>query len=318
MSRDHRRVSRLKFTSERAMLITPTRYWPNSALSLEPRLNARWMATMAFVGRVISLPPPPLSTFRQPIPRGSDLAFTPPRAHPPALATIIESILPSPLNKLYLTKGLQHTDGLVQHMTALTIARSLQKLGAVQQVFLDIEAELDAEPSGSAENPWARRRRELEMECRKRVPEVLSVIGFAQKSATLSKVDDEADPSVIARSAMLTESALRLLELYHKTLPSIAGESRFDVGKLLVSASSSRAERRERRGAREGSVISDSGSVGSVGTVGTAGMGGGFGQARGDVQGFEAMSQVHVLRLLGEAKGFNWTHRAGQSPYSIG
>ena len=294
-----------------------SRYWPYSNLSLDPCLNVRWMATMAFVGRIISLPPPSMSTFYQATPRGSDVEYMPPRVFPPSLAVIIESILPSPLTKQYLSKGLQHPDGLVQYTTALTLARALHKLDTVQRVFLEIEAEIRAEPGSSAENPWARRRRELEMECRKRVPEVYVVIGFAQKSATLARIDpdsgEEPNPALLAKSTMLAESALRLFGLYHHTLPSIAQEAKFDVGKLLVSSSSAKAERRERREARAGSVISDSGSVGSVGTVGTAGMGGGFGHARGDVAGFEALSQIHVLTLLSEVGDFNWSSKAGTS-----
>lgn len=272
---------------------------------------------MAYVGRIISLPHPPLSTFRQSIPRGSDKETMPFRVHPPSVASIVESILPSPLTKQHLSKGLQYPDGLVQHMTALTLARALQKLEAVQKVLSEIEAELRTEPSTSAESPWARCQRELEMECRKRVPEVFVVIAFAQKSATLARSNpdsgDEPDPALVAKSTMLAESALRLLGLYHHTLPSIAQEAKFDVGKLLVSSSSVKAERREKREGRAGSVISDSGSVGSVGTVGTAGLGGGFGHARGDVEGFEALSQVHVLRLLGEVRNWNWSNKAGTS-----
>ncbi|ORY24442.1 ribosome 60S biogenesis N-terminal-domain-containing protein, partial [Naematelia encephala] len=273
-------------------------YWAHSALSLEPRLAARWIATMSYIGRIISLPPPPHSTFRQPVPRGANISAEdmPPRSEPPSVATMIEAILPAPFTKAHITKGLSHPDLLVQHMTAVTLARGLQKLGVVQDALLRIERELEAEP-GPSSNVWARRRRELEMEARKRVPEVLVIIGFAQRSATIARTlpdtDDEPDPAVLARSQMLTESALRLFGLYHQNLPSIANEARFDVGKLLVSASSARAERRERREAREGSVISDSGSVGSIGTVGTAGMGGGFGHARGEVHGFEALAQVH-------------------------
>ena len=292
------------------------RYWPHSGLVVEPRLDARWLATMAYIGRIISLPPPPSATFRLPIPRGSDVETTPPRAYPPPVATIIESIMPSPLTKQHLMKGLLHSDGLIQHMTALTLARALHKLGTIQKVFIGIEKELEGEVSNSAENPWARRRRELEVECRKRVPEIISLIAFAQKAATLAhthaEAEDNPDPALMVKSTMLTECALRLFRLYHQNLPSIANEAKFDIGKLLVSASSARAEKRERREARAGSIISDSGSVGSVGSVGTVGMGGGFGQARGDVAGFEALSQVQVLRLLGEVRDWNWSNKAGK------
>lgn len=255
-----------------------------------------------------------MSSFHEPAPRGSDITDMPPRSHPPSVAVMIESIFPAPLGKVHLSKGLQHADHLVQHVTALALARGLQKLDTVQGIMRTIEREIDSEP-GTSENPWAKRQMELELECRRRVPEVLVVIAFAQKSATLAKVideNDEPDSKLVAKSAMLTEVALRLFGLYHKTLPTLSREAKFDVGKLLVSASSAKAERRERREGREGSVISDTGSVGSIGTLGTVGMGGGFGQGRGDVDGFEAISQVHVLSLLTEVKDFQWTNKAGE------
>jgi len=263
-----------------------------------------------------------MSTFYEPLPKGTkglDYTAMPPRSHPPTVAAMIESILPAPLTKAHLSKGLLHADHLVQHVTALALARGLQKLDQVHAIFRKIEEEIDQEPGTSNENPWMKRRLELEMECRRRVPEVHVVIAFAQKSATLARVpadsDDEPEPRLVAQSAMLTEVALRLFGLYHKTLPSISREAKFDIGKLLVSASSAKAERREKREAREGSVISDSGSVGSVGTLGTVGMGGGFGQGRGDVDGFEAMSQVHVLSLLTEVKDWQWTNKACELTY---
>ena len=236
------------------------------------------------------------------------------RSHPPPLANIIESILPAPLTKTHLSKGLLHPEGLVQHLTSLTLARAFQKLDAVQELLHRLEVESQSE-AGSSDNPWSRIHLHLEMECRKRVPDISVVVAFAQKSATLARPadpEDEPDEALVARSNMLTESALRLFGLYHKTLPSIANDAKFDVGKLLVSSSSVKEERRAKKEARAGSVISDAGSAMSVGTLGTAGMGGGFGQSRGDVQGFEAMCQVHVLSLLTAVREWQWTNKAGE------
>ena len=265
------------------------------------------------MGRIISLPCPPLLTFRQIAPKGVDRATMSFRSQPPPVLTMIESTLPAPLTKIHMTKGLQHAHGLVQYLTAFALARALQKLALVQQLLHQISAEV--EDSAAGENPWAKVSCELEMQARKRVPDVLVVVAFAQKSATLAKVaeDEEPDPTLVAQSAMLTEIALRLLGLYHRNLPSIVNEMRFDIGKLLVSSSSVKAEKRAKREARAGSVISETGSVASIGTMGTAGMGGGFGQGRGHVQGFEALSQAHVLSLLAAAKGWQWTNKAGQS-----
>lgn len=238
----------------------------------------------------------------------------PPRAVPPVLSTVIESILPSPLTKAHLTKGLQHADGLVRHMTALTLARALQKLETVQELLLKVEAEAEKEPSGSGENVWARYRRELELEARRRAPEVVIVIGFAQKAAQIAPAEPETDEekSLHAKSSLLTESALRLFGLYYRTMPSIAAEAKFDIGRLLVSSSSAKAEKRERKEMRSGSVMDDTGSLASFGTAGTAGMGGGFGYSRGEVKGFEALSQVHVLQLLGAVEDWNWSNKAGK------
>lgn len=277
-------------------------------------MDIRWMATMAFIGRIVSLPPPPFSTFRQPSPRGSD-AKMPIRTDPPAVSTIIESILPSPMHKNHLTRGLQHPDSLVRHVTATTLARSLQKLQVVQQLLAEIAAEAEAAPSSSREGSWTKVHRELELEARRRVPEVIVVIGFAQQSAQIAPAEAETDEekALLAKSTMLTESALRLFGLYYRTLPSLSSEARFDVGRLLVSSSSAKAEKRERKMLKSGSVADDSGSVASIGTAGTAGMGGGFGYARGEVEGFDALSQVHVLALLRDVKEWDWARKAGKS-----
>jgi nucleolar pre-ribosomal-associated protein 1 len=142
------------------------------------------------------------------------------------------------------------------------------------------------------------------------------VITFAQQSAQLApaEADTEEEQALLAKSTMLTESALRLFGLYYRTLPSLAGEAKFDVGRLLVSSSSAKAEKKQRNMMKSGSVADgDSGSIASFGTAGTAGMGGGFGYARGEVRGFDALSQVHVLALLRDVKEWDWARKAGMS-----
>jgi nucleolar pre-ribosomal-associated protein 1 len=292
-------------------------YWPNSALAVDPKLNARWIATMAYISSIVSLPCPDISTFRQPLPKGSTLELPPFRPQPPAISTMIESILPSPLTKTHMTKGLSHPDHLVQLVTAQTLARCLQKLSRTRDLLRSIEAEVTRGPGSSEENPWSVCIRQLEMEARRRVPELMVVIAFAQKSAIMGQVaeDEEVDEALASKSAMLTEAALRLFGLYHQAIPAVTRDTKFDVGRLLVSSSSVKQERRERKdaNANAGSVADETmsqGSVGSMGSAGTAGMGGGFGYAKGDVKGFEALSQVHVLQLLGSVKGWQWINKA--------
>ena len=272
---------------------------------------------MAYIGSIVSLPCPDISTFRQPLPRGATVDLPPYRNQAPAIQTMIESILPSPLTKTHMTKGLSHADHLVQLVTAQTLARCLQKLAQTQALLRTIEAEVSRQPGSSDENPWSVAIRQLEHEARRRVPELMVVIAFAQKSAILGQVaeDEEVDEALASKSAMLTEAALRLFGLYHQAIPAITRDTKFDVGRLLVSSSSVKQERRERKDAKAnaGSVADETmsqGSVGSIGSAGTAGMGGGFGYAKGDVKGFEALSQVHVLQLLGSVKGWQWINKA--------
>ncbi|EIW68969.1 hypothetical protein TREMEDRAFT_73980 [Tremella mesenterica DSM 1558] len=296
-------------------------YWPHSAMSMEPKLSSRWCANMAFAGRIVALPPPNLSTFRQPLPKGLSSVdeSMPFRTTPPVIATVIESIMPSPLTKTHITKGLLVADDLVKHMTAITLAKCLQKLSTVQDLFKTIEEEISTQPSSSTTlDSWRRARRELELEARRRVPDVQTIITMAQKSATMAPADPETDEekALAARSGMLTEVAMRLFRLYYRTMPSIASEVKFDPGRLLVSSSSVKGERRARKDLRSGSVLSDTGTVASVGTVGTVGMGGGFGHTRGDVQGFMALTQVHVLELLGEWQDWQWGNKASGSQYT--
>lgn len=300
-------------------------FWPHSGISVDPRLSAKWLATMAFLGHVIALPLPPSETFR--IPTGA-ITFggtqeTVAKTTPPAIQVVLEAVLPSPLTKQHISKGLQHGVGLVQHQTALTLARSLQKLLIVQDLFARLGKEVrgDMDDGHVIDDPWSRSLRELEMEARKRVPEVPVIIAFAQKSAASQALQaslEETDEAEKCKATLLTESALRLFRLYYLALPNLATEFKFDVGKLLVSSSSAKQEAAARRMAREGSVIDDSGSVASFGTVGSAGMGGGFGQSRGDVEGMDALSQIHVLELLASARDWDWTTKAGTCGAWIG
>lgn len=271
---------------------------------------------MTYIGKIVSLPTPRLSTFHQPIPRGSSVSTSPLRS-PPQLNVVIESVLPSPLLRVHVTKGLQHADGLVQLVTAQVLAQALNKLEAVLVLLRRLENESAALPSSSGENPWRTLQRELEMEARRRTPEIQVIIAFAQKSATMAPLEPEteADNALVAKSTMLTETALRLFGLYYRTMPTISAEVKFDVGRLLVSSSSNKQERRERKEARSGSVVSETGSLRSVGTAGTAGMGGGFGYARGNVKGFEALSQVHVVQLLTDVTEWQWQNKAGEQMF---
>ncbi|KAH9887708.1 ribosome 60S biogenesis N-terminal-domain-containing protein [Cubamyces lactineus] len=263
-------------------------YWSSAGFALEPRLSSKWLANIAFFGAVVSLPVPTSSFF---LPESGSSSASLYQPTPPPLSTIIDNILPTAHIKIHLSRGLQAPSPLVQHVTALTLAKCLSKYEQVVRAFQEVERALEEDEE---EGLWARRRREIEREVRKRVPDFQVIVGFSQRlnEATTSsdaqgsekqeKVQGGKDKQKErapnpTRTALLTESAHRLLWLYHRLLPSVVAEARFDAGKLLQA-------------------IEDMLLQTSVGSP-TAGL--------------DTLRQLHVLRLLRESEHFTWSGKSG-------
>ena len=205
-------------------------YWSAASLTLEPRLSSKWIANIAFFGNVISLPIPEAS-FLLP---GSSL-FLP---SPPPLSAFLENVFPSVNTKAHFSRGIMSTSSLVQHCTAMALAKCLLKYSEVLKVMHKIEGELE---EGESYGQWKKRRNELEFEARRRVPDFQVVIAFSQKAgeevqSAKQGADATTTPPRKVRMAMLAESSTRLLWLYFLCFPSLVAEVRFDVGKLLQSS----------------------------------------------------------------------------------
>ncbi|KAJ8490078.1 hypothetical protein ONZ51_g2525 [Trametes cubensis] len=263
-------------------------YWSSAGFALEPRLSSKWLANIAFFGAVVSLPVPTSSFF---LPESGSSSASLYQPTPPPLSTIIDNILPTAHIKIHLSRGLQAPSPLVQHVTALTLAKCLSKYEQVVRAFQEVERALEEDEE---EGLWARRRREVEREVRKRVPDFQVIVGFSQRlNETTTALDaqgnekQEKTPSGKdkqkerapnpTRTALLTESAHRLLWLYHRLLPSVVAEARFDAGKLLQA-------------------IEDMLLQVSVSSP-TAGL--------------DTLRQLHVLRLLRESEHFTWSGKSG-------
>ncbi|THH28288.1 hypothetical protein EUX98_g5899 [Antrodiella citrinella] len=247
-------------------------YWAGSSLTLEPRLSSKWIANIAFLGSVISQPVP-IATFK--LPTAQDL-YNP---SAPTVTAIVENILPSANIKVHLSRGLQSTSALVQHCTALALAKCLTKYHSVMQAFQTIENALNEGSDGR----WSARRTELEREVRRRVPELQVVLAFAQqKGQDILQEPDAATTSAKApianasKNALLLECAQRLLWLYHQLLPNLVSEARFDVGKLLQTT-----------------YAAESGRSSEV------------------TAGIDTLRHLHVLRLLGSSDQFSWSAKTG-------
>ena len=246
-------------------LIPRLRYWTAAALTLEPRLSSKWIANVSFFGSVISLPVPSTSFFLP----GTELLHP----SPPPLANILENTFPSVNTKHNLSKGLQSSSSLVQHCTALALARCLSKYTEVIGAFEHVQSALDEDEENGQ---WRKRRREVEREVRRRVPEFQVIVGFSQQ-----KIAEGIRAINPVKLALLAESAQRLLWLYHRCLPSVASEARFDVGKLLHGSFKPTAP------ISEDSASDDDPSI-RLGVV----------------------RELHVLRLLKESDQFAWSTKA--------
>ena len=254
-------------------------YWAGAALTLEPRLSSKWITNVAFFGVVISLPVPTSCLF---LPNTHQYNPT-----PPPLPTILENILPSSINtKSHFSKGLQSPSGLVQHCTALTLAKCLQKYESLLRVFEEAHEALEEDPE---EGQWVRRRREMEREVRRRVPEVGVVVGFAQQGK--GKGNE-------VRGALLAESAQRLLWMYHRCLPSVVAEARFDVGKLLLNFSVRSSDEKVEMEKEDGmEVEAEEGKDEDEEPRAAARL--------------HRVQQLHVLKILKESDQFVWAGKAG-------
>ncbi|KAH9936862.1 ribosome 60S biogenesis N-terminal-domain-containing protein [Epithele typhae] len=253
-------------------------YWPSAGLALEPRLSSKWLANIALFGAVVSLPVPTASFFLAESGSSSTSLYQP---TPPALGAIVDNILPTANIKTHLSRGLQAASPLVQHASALALAKCLLKYERVVQAFQEVERALEEDEEDGL---WARRRREVEREVRKRVPDFQVIVGFSQRQNDHQPATDkeglEQHKATLpnpTRTALLSESAYRLLWLYHRLLPSVVAEARFDAGKLLQAIEEMLSQ--------------------SAVTSGTGGL--------------DTLRQLHVLRLLKESEHFTWSGKSG-------
>lgn len=244
-------------------------YWASSGLTLEARLSSQWLINIAFVGNVISAPIP-IETFRLP----GSTEFNP---SPPPLTAIIQNILPSIWSKTLVSKGIQSPSSLVQHTTAVTLAKVIEKFEAVVAAFKNVEQNLQEVEGGLGQ--WATRRLEVEQEIKRRVPNFEVIVAFSQHKPVISS--DGVENKV--RNDLIAESGLRLMWLYHRSLPSIPAEARCDVGKLLASATGQNLIR-----------SADSGDGGERSSA-----------------GFGAVSQLNLLRLFHHSGQFAWSSKLG-------
>ena len=257
---------------------------------------------MAFLGTVVSLPVP-TSCFSSLDPSSSlssatELAYNP---SPPSLSSLLENTLPSVLSKESLAKALHNNSvPLVKHCVCLTISKCLNKFEEVRQSFQHVERILEEDAEFGQ---WSRRRIEYEKEMKRRVPNFHAIVqlsfhvsganaestassggSMSQKSGNSRIPNSESsNPPNRVLDALLNEIALRLMWQYHRSLPSLAMETRFNPGQLVRSLTVD----------HEKDQSTDGGTT--------------------DTTGLSLVGSLHVLRLLQESDQFSWSGKGGLS-----
>jgi nucleolar pre-ribosomal-associated protein 1 len=199
----------------------------------------------------------------------------------------MENILPSVNTKAHLSKGLLSSSGLVQHCTALALAKCLNKYEQVLISFNEIATLLQ---ENETDGQWCKRRRDIEREVRRRVPEFQVIVAFSQQNLGegISVAGGAAVPPNPTKAALLSESAQRLLWMYYRCLPLVVAEARFDVGKLLQNFTTD---------AQTAKVNTDSDEQD---------------ESPDAAARLHMVRQLHVLRLLKDSDQFAWTGKIGK------
>ncbi|CDR98544.1 hypothetical protein [Sporisorium scitamineum] len=303
-----------------------------AGLSVEPRPSSRWLCNMAYFGRVVGLELPSFRNAKVEHLESSDASAAGalvPHAHrlfapePPPMSSILANILPGPFHRSLFSQGLNSTDQLVRYSSCALLCRCLDRMARFRNVCIGAISELDEDENG----PWRRRLDALEMEARRRIPDISIIIqilqvttsrssasGQAQVNGAEANSDDDVSGTVSAKDSMIsTEVALRLLSLYYQAVPSSAFDIRFNAGKLLTNAFIHSSVSDSTQPADEDAEMVNE----SAGTA--EGSADGEAQESGDDEGDEdasgeinlkALCQVHTLRILSHsarAASFDWT-----------
>ncbi|CAG8450593.1 16464_t:CDS:10 [Cetraspora pellucida] len=207
--------------------------WQDKNISFEPYLSYRWIANMALLHKIISLPVPLLYS--------PDTNVYP--EIPPEITSVMDNILPRVFDRSILNKCLNHQSPLVKYKTIITLSVMFQKLDKVKQAFDEAARCLDASLNGSSseKNPsarWIQTINSIFEEIKRKVPDIQVLLRiYHQTSAYEQKLLPDLMSNEVTeeytRNSMMHEVILKLIKYYHQFLPEAVMESKFDVGKFI-------------------------------------------------------------------------------------
>ncbi|CAG8618200.1 725_t:CDS:10 [Paraglomus brasilianum] len=197
-------------------------FWQSTKLAFEPRLSFTWLSTMSLLQKIVLLPIPSLK-----LPNAR--TYLP---NPPPCSTIIESILPSAVNRIAISKGLQHSSLLVRFTTAISLGFSFQKLDNITLRFGEIAASIEIIDPVNAKR-WNDIPNSMAEEMRRRVPDVQVLLKLHHDILAAENLQKGPDDEETMRNKFMREAVLRLIKFYQKYMPDSLFQSKFDIGRLI-------------------------------------------------------------------------------------
>ncbi|CAG8579793.1 1637_t:CDS:10 [Paraglomus occultum] len=197
-------------------------FWQSTKLTFEPRLSSTWLSTMSLLQKIVFLPVPSLK-----LPNARTYLSS-----PPPCSTIIENILPSAVNRIAISKGLQHSSLLVRFTTAISLGFLFQKLDNVSRRFGEIAASIEIIDTANARR-WNDIPNSLAEEMRRRVPDVQVLLKLHHDILAAENLQKGPDDEETMRNKLMREAVLRLIKFYQKYIPDSLFQSKFDMGRLI-------------------------------------------------------------------------------------
>lgn len=235
-------------------------YFSSCNLRLEPRLEKSWIKNIDLVKSIITLPIPKFESIGFQFSRQSTVKIP----LPPNSNVILDNILPKPLSKIFLSRGLQNENFLIKFITGSIISVSFEKYSQVLSWINDMISLFPGMPYESdilldeqdkhfktefgnkakfleCYQQWSKLRVQVEAGFRERLPDFQVLISVS--GAILSPSKDTSIHLDYAEETSFSECdnhealklvILRLIRNFYRSFRSVAMNAKFDVGKLVI------------------------------------------------------------------------------------
>ena len=178
------------------------------SFSFDPKVTATWVGYSSFLLATVQIPPSERLT-----PKSVNHRI------PSSYATVIESIIPHPLNQKVMTRCLNQSSDLVKFLALKILTAGFEKLAKVLRICKGMQYYTDEKHCAVA---WDQTASKLTTEFSGRVPDMEAVIAQFR--------------SCPRENVILRESITRLLALYYEVVPQFALEQKFDISMAFSTA----------------------------------------------------------------------------------